>query len=390
MIVSAFSDCHIGSYAKKLNQETGLNSRFLDMLDSLRFVAEDCKRRRVDAALFGGDLYRNHKPTPTESIAAHRLMRYLAERMPLVMIDGNHDLPRGANESSAVELVAASMPTFGYSPAPKQYAIGAGGGFQLFTLPFPNRSQLAAKLPGYANLSPEETDQVMTAHLSAILQGFRANIDPSKPSILLAHISVDCAETGEERSIMAGRDITIPLSAIPEEFTFVALGHVHKAQDFGAYGRPNVFYCGSTDRISFGEEEEQKSYVVVDTVSKTWERVPIPCREYQTFDVRTIDRDYHWPSLETAKDAICRVKIQRQENDKPDYEAIRTAIEDAGAFDFRGFVEDVQRVASVRSEEIVHAQTLEELLRIWAESKNCDVPIDELSHAAGEMEREVA
>ena len=190
---------------------------------------------------------------------------------------------------------------------------------------------------------------------------------------------------------MAGRDITIPLSAIPEEFDFVVLGHIHKAQDFGKYGRPNVFYCGSTDRIDFGEESEEKSYVVMDLDNKTWERVPIPCRKYITLSGSVSDAGI-WSNdsvpLPDVKDAICRIRIKRSENAKPNYDAISSITN--GCFDFRGFTEDVQRTASIRSEEIVKAESLPDLLKVWHECKQCDVNLEDLTHSAQEMERQVA
>jgi DNA repair exonuclease SbcCD nuclease subunit len=268
---------------------------------------------------------------------------------------------------------------------------------QIGLLPYPNRAQLAATLPDYDKLSPEEADKLVSAHVEAILRGLAAQLDPGKPSILLAHISVDAAEVGAERSIMAGRDITIPLSAIPEEFSFVALGHIHKAQDFSAYGRPNVFYCGSTDRIDFSEEHEEKSYVIIDLEAGIWERVPIPCRAYRTFDYEARHeyfegwRDYPDEEVQAmACDAICRVRVFRDENRRPDYTSIQASLEAGNCFDFRGFEEKVERVASVRSEEIVTAQGTAEMLGVWHDAKSCQVPLDALVDAGLELEKQVA
>lgn len=386
MRVAAFGDCHIGSYAKKIDEGTGLNARLLDTVKSLEFVIRDANARGVDEILFAGDMFRNSKPTPTELVMAVRVLS--ASQAPVIMIPGNHDLPRGINEHSAVEPLAHRASNVIGLPK-----LHEGVGYQLATLPYPNRAQLAAALPEYASLSPEDADALIGTYLEQILQGFRAQLDPSKPSVLLAHLSIDAAEVGAERSIMAGRDITIPLSAIPEEFTFAVFGHIHKAQDFGAYGRPNVLYTGSTDRIDFGEEGEEKSYVILDLEAGTWERVPIPCREYRTLYYLAVpDGRDAWAekSLDCARGAICRVKVTRPENVRIDYGLVQGELEEAGCFDFRGFTEDVQRTAMVRSEEIVRAQSLEELLGIWHEAKNCEVPLGDLVAAGTELEGMVA
>lgn len=386
MKLAAFGDPHIGPYDKKLDSETGLNARLLDTSDSLHFVMMDSAIRQVDGVLFVGDMFRNHKPTPTELVLANKCLSL--SRVDTIMIPGNHDLPRCASEHSAIEPLRTAyqdihnMPTF----------LDNWHGIQLATLPYPNRAQLAASISGYDKLSPDEADRLIEAHVAAILQGFRARLNPNRPSILLAHISIDLAEAGQERGIMAGRDIAIPLAAIPEEFTFVVLGHIHKAQDFAQYGRPNVLYTGSTDRINFGEEGEEKSYVILDTDAGTYERVPIPCREYTTVDVVFEEGEFRCNhSLDGLKGSICRARIKRPENAKPDYPTIQRWCEEVGGcWDFRGFVEDVQRVAAVRSEEVTRAESIADLVHIWRDSKGVDVPVEDLVAGAQELERMVA
>lgn len=392
MKLAAFADCHIGSYGKKLDPETGLNARLLDTAASLRFVAEDARDRQVDGMLFGGDLFRNAKPTPTELDLAWGALKPAA--LPYWGIEGNHDIPRSSHERSSLvpvwrALKGADNRLFDRPELVKYPS------FQIAALPYPNRAQLAARLPDYANLSPEEADRLIGAHLDAILRGLADQLDPSLPSVLLAHLSIDLAAPGAERGVMAGRDITIPLTAVPEEFTFAVFGHIHYAQDFGQYGRPNVFYAGSTDRIDFGEEGQAKSYVLMDLEAGTWERVPIPCREYCT--VHYEFGDIGGTSFITAADdsnpningSICRVKISRPGHVKPGYAEIQASVETLGAWDFRGFIEDVQRTAAVRSEEITRAQTIEELLGVWHAAKGCEVPVNELVAAGGELEKAV-
>ena len=386
MKLATFADAHVGSYGNKIDADTGINDRLIDMASTLNWIYEDAGDRGVSRAIFAGDMFRSHKPTPTELCFARDA---LAGMEIIAAIPGNHDMPRHAGESSALHPLRGSE--FRVCDVPSKVHAEKFGAVSIYCLPYPNRAQLAATLPDYDKLSPAEADGCISAHLQAILQGFRAQLDSTACNILLAHISIDCAEVGAERGIMAGRDITIPLSAIPEEFDFACLGHIHKPQDFAAQGRPNVFYCGSTERIDFGEEGEEKSYVIIDTDARTWERVPIPCRRYYTYQYELYaDGDalsnFH---PENARDAIVRCKMSRPDNITPDYDKPRKWAEDAGCFEWRGFDENVQRVASVRSEEIVTAQTLEELLGVWHEASSCDVPLDDLLPVAQEIERSV-
>ena len=332
-------------------------------------------------------MFRNAKPSPTELVLTRNALS-LATGSLIYMIEGNHDLPRHTGECSA--LMPLTGGEVGICSAPEVWDVRD---YQVAFLPYPNRARLAEVFVDYAHLSPEESDRLVSAHVETILRGLAAQLDSTRPSLLLAHISIDAAEAGAEGSIMAGRDITIPLSAVPEEFTFAAFGHIHKPQDFSAYGRPNVFYTGSTDRIDFGEEGEEKSYVMIDFEERSWSRIPIPCRKYKTVEFWAMEdgRDA-WadlPSLE-VQDAITRVAITRPDSYKPDYQALQNEVENAGCFDFRGFVEDVKRVAAVRSGEIVEAESLSDLVRVWADSKSYDGDVEELVALAQALERTLA
>ena len=384
MKIAAFADAHIGCYGSKLTAG-GHNARLLDTMNAVGNAVSEAMSHNISHILFAGDLFRTAKPSPTEIMAARQAFQLADEqRTYVLMIPGNHDLPRSAAESSPLELVQTDNVALYDKP---NVIYSEDEGWQLATLPYPNRARMAAVIPDYAAMSPEDADNAVSAHLETVIAAMAANLRVGLTSILMAHISIDVAEPGAERGIMAGRDITIPLSAIPEAFDFVALGHIHYAQDFARYGRPNVFYCGSTSRLDFGEEGQEKSFVVIDTEAKTWERVPIQCREFQTVPWIHEDGEMRCDhDLQGLSGAICRAKIFRPESVKPDYDAIRKQILDAGAHEFTGFVEDVTRVQQARSEEIAQAVSLSDLLTAWSETSNCEVALDELVAAAQRLE----
>jgi hypothetical protein len=223
----------------------------------------------------------------------------------------------------------------------------------------------------------------MSAYMEDIFRGLGAEVG-SGPSVLLAHLALDVAEAGGERQMPAGRDIMVPLSSIPEQFAFAVLGHIHKPQDFAAHGRPNVLYCGSTDRMDFGEEGQEKSYVLLDTQSATWERVPIPCRAFVTVTVDYTAPDSPQIDGPDPTGSICRIRVRRPEDVQVDRTVLRQCVE--GCFDFRGWIEDVQRVAPVRCGAVLQAQSLPDLLQIWHEATGCAVPLEQLKDAAAALE----
>jgi DNA repair exonuclease SbcCD nuclease subunit len=384
MKVAVISDPHLKCEGNKRDEGTGLNARFLDRVKSLRWAVNDARERGCEYLLFGGDLFDSPHPRPYQIMAAIRAFQAKGD-MKLIGIPGNHDMPRSANEDTALGPVFTAFDAaLSYQPE----FIDCGP-FSLVTLPYPRRAQLAAALPNYSERAPEAADKLLAAMLIDILRGLHAQCDKSKPSVLLAHTSIDVSEI--HGSIMAERDICLPIRQIPE-FTVAAFGHIHAHQDFSKYDRPEIFHVGGTDRADFGEEGDAKHYVVIDTEKPRWELFEIPCREYRTFRVDFQDngmdgfRSGFAPNPAEAKDAICRIKLKRPEHVRPDLADLERAVRSAGCFDFYGIEQEVVREATVRSEAIKTAQTTADLLGVWHSAKDAKVPLAELLVAAAELE----
>lgn len=68
---------------------------------------------------------------------------------------------------------------------------------------------------------------------------------------------------GAERSVMLGGDLMLPGSLVRDlRLDYVALGHIHKAQDLGIGEAHPIVYPGSIERVDWGEAAEDKFYVI--------------------------------------------------------------------------------------------------------------------------------
>src|SRR4030067_3145555 len=87
--------------------------------------------------------------------------------------------------------------------------------------------------------------------------------DPASPVILTAHCSVQGAQYGGERTVMLGSDLVVSGALVKDpRLDYVALGHIHKAQDLNEGAHPPVVYPGSIERVDFGEAADEKYFVI--------------------------------------------------------------------------------------------------------------------------------
>jgi exonuclease SbcD len=148
---------------------------------------------------------------------------------------------------------------------------------------------LALVQPEFKNLSIAELNEKLIELGRARLEEVVAGADPGVPTIVVGHAHLFGARIGSERLLTMGSDpmyeaTTFDLPGVD----YVALGHIHKHQVLH-YASPPVVYAGSIDRIDFGEEDEEKGWVLVDLPEKghaEWEFRKVAARPFLTIDAR--------------------------------------------------------------------------------------------------------
>jgi DNA repair protein SbcD/Mre11 len=101
--------------------------------------------------------------------------------------------------------------------------------------------------------------------MGQLITDFMDDCDPSLPTILTAHASIEGAKYGGERLVMLGNDLVLSGSLVKNpKFSYVAMGHIHKPQDVNEGNQPPVIYPGSIERVDFGEAKEDRFFVIAD------------------------------------------------------------------------------------------------------------------------------
>lgn len=287
-----FSDIHLGSGLShgKINPQTGLNTRLEDFVKCLGICIDCAINEEVDLVLFGGDAFPDATPPPYIHEAFAAQFRRLADaKIPTILLVGNHDQHSQGNGGASLCIYRTlAVPGFIVGDKLKTHKISTNNGeIQIITLPWINRSTLLTKSKT-EGLSLDEVNQLLIEALKPVLENEIRKLDPNLPTILLGHLMVNRARFGAEQLLAVGRGFTIPISLlIRPEFDYVALGHVHKHQNLNPDNNPPVIYPGSIERVDFGEEKEEKGYILL-TVKKgevNWQFNPLPARSFCTIKV---------------------------------------------------------------------------------------------------------
>ena len=302
----------------------GLSTRLLDFLSALDQVVDYATRNGADLVLIAGDAYKSRDPSQTHQREFVRRVATLVHRnIPVFLLTGNHDIAHSPTRATALAI----FPTLNVDGVTVAERFGAhrvetrSGPLQVVALPWIRRGQLLAR-EEHQGAPIDEVTRYVEEDLTARVLAEADALDPDVPAILAAHVTVNGAVTGSERSMMLGRDYALQPStlALPA-FDYVALGHIHKHQTLAA--APPVVYPGSLQRVDFSEEDDPKGFCVVDIdpsaargARTRWAHVPVDARRFLTIEV-TVPPDAEDPTAlvlrrieqRDVSDAVVRVHV---------------------------------------------------------------------------------
>jgi exonuclease SbcD len=376
-----FSDLHLGveNYGR-LDPKTGLSTRLGDYLCSLDSLVDYALAEDIHIVVFCGDAYHTVHPSPTNQREFARRIRRLSEAgIAVFLLIGNHDLPLAAGKAESTAIFGTlGVPHVVVGDTVATYCIEtAGGPLQMVALPWPVRSHLLTKAQ-YRGRTAEQINEELAAAVTNLVTREIENLDPKLPAVLAAHITVFGAEAGygPQRSVFLGRDVIVPNSLLASPaFDYVALGHLHRHQVVRE-NHPPVVYAGSLERIDFGEEKEDKGFVVVelDKGHAEYRFISLPVRDFLTIEVEAKGADPTAQVLEAIADhdtesKVVRLIVRTTAEKEPllrETEVFR-ALSDA--FHVGAVIKDVERPVRLRIgdrnyEEMTTRQILETYLKV--------------------------
>lgn len=236
------------------------------------WLVELLAAQEVDALIVAGDVFDSASPSGAAQAAFFELLASLRRRAPaidVVVIAGNHDSP---SRLSAPDPVLRSLGVRIVGAVPW---VGRGRAMRIdpepLVVPLHARGEVAAwaAVVPYlraCDLPPEdESDPVDAGAAERIARGARlvyeqvarvaeARRATDQALIVTGHCHVAGAaiSDGSERAVAGGLAGALPIDVLPAAASYVALGHLHLAQEVG--GRAHVRYSGSPIPLALAEE----------------------------------------------------------------------------------------------------------------------------------------
>ena len=372
-----------------LDPETGYNARLIDRVRCTRFVIEDAIERGAQLILCAGDLFNSPKPTPTERrLAIECLQPAISAGVPVVLLLGNHEASRSPLDKHALDTMR-ELEGVTVVDRPEMlwlHRVPSGrtldgrvvqelrlwrGGYPGVTtelgiacLPFPNANLLLADADTRA-LAPGDRNLLVREKMMDVARGLAADRIEGVPAVLLGHFSVDVAAAGaQDRLMLLGGDWTLNLQEIEAlGFDGICLGHIHKPQTLGGC----TVYSGSPEATGFGEEGEEKRYVLWSEVRPgifETDSIPTPYRHLVTLEFGLDITEY--PDTSQVPGAIVRARVAA--GSAWQVSEIPRELQALGAYEVRVEIERAETVRR-RETEISASMGPMEALREWLAQK---------------------
>ena len=321
------SDNHLGQVGySRVDPETGLNSRGLDYLNSFRTIGKMALTEHVDIFVIAGDLFANSNPYHYYMLEVTRLLKRLSRAgIMTLIISGNRDRPSTISGLNPLTILSEIENVF-VATEPSTFILGS---YDFVCVPAPLKfDEIGKEFPSLLDIALEKSS--------------------SDKKILVGHIPIAGAQTGSEQLVEPfGGDYVKP-HQIPNKFSYIALGHMHKFQQI-----ENVlpmFCSGSSERFDFGEEALDKYALLVELENGIKVKpVRLPIRKMITvidFDCSGSSRSkiekFVLDSIDIRtkelKNTIVRIKLEEidlHENSTINWEPIIEKLKECGVFDFK-------------------------------------------------------
>jgi len=260
------ADLHLSAYSQDRIVD-GLPERLYYLMTVLHNMAEHAIDNGIDVFVIAGDVF--HTKSIIHALAQSLLLDFLNkynDRIHFIIIDGNHDVS-------------------------SKSGTGVSG---------------LKCLDSVRNVAMVH-DEAFIENIYFVAWNDKTfnRIKNGKDDYLVAHFGLNEAELNSGISIVSD----LGLNDI-KQYKTALLGHYHKPQEVG-----NVVYVGSPIQLDWGEKNEEKRFLIVDTVAHTIDSIPTEgYKKHFDFELTKESKDEVIKMAKKLKEEGHEIKITLKED----------------------------------------------------------------------------
>lgn len=252
------SDWHLG-------QRLLFNERGEEHQLALQWLRETILQEQADALIVTGDIFDNgNPPHPARKLYYNFLTSLLhTPCRHIIIVGGNHDspgmldAPRDLLEYLNIRVVGAASENLEQDCLQLKNEQGALEAV-IAAIPFLRDRDLSPSVSGENTLDRIQRIQAGIRQryldMAAVVEPFLAQ---NVPILATGHLYAQGAQASDKQdNIYIGNTENLDVGNIPDVFSYVALGHIHRPQAIG--GKNHIRYAGSLIPLSFSETKDEK------------------------------------------------------------------------------------------------------------------------------------
>ena len=226
----------------------------------LRWLLETCVREAADALVITGDVFDSATPPASAERMWFEFLAAARKAMPaldVVAIAGNHDSPARLGAASSV-LRELGVHVVGGLPRRPDGSID----MDRVLIPIAGGRGLVAAVPFIRPIDSDADDPLASIY-GEVIEAARARRGLDQALIVTGHLYMAGADAQflSERRVSIGGQESAPLRLFPDDISYVALGHIHRAQ---RVGRETIRYAGAPIALALDESSYKHQVLAID------------------------------------------------------------------------------------------------------------------------------
>ena len=228
------ADTHLGYSAYRKVTEDGVNQREKDAYHVFEQFIDYAIKTKPDLIIHAGDLFDSVRPNNRAiTFAIKQIIRLSKEKIPLVIIAGNHEHPK-LKETGHIFSIFDHMEHV--------YPI-YNAKYETISFKIKNEKIIVHAIP-QCELKTQFEEQLK-------------KLKPDNTADYNIFVSHGAVTGISIFSMNEFNELVIPKETLSKNFDYIALGHFHKFSKLAN----NAFYSGSTERFTFTDAPDKKGFI---------------------------------------------------------------------------------------------------------------------------------